>query len=372
MHIVQYIPGTTPPPAYGGIERIGFWITRELTKRGHRLTVITNEESTIEEEVPGVRMVRIPTVDRWDVIPSPGEWDYRDLIPADADLVHFHAALPLDSLPETPFLVTEHGIRPKVYTDTTRFHGHAPNTVFVSRSHARNHGGEIFVYHGVPLDEYPLRTEKDDFMLFMAALGWRGKNAKTAIHLSFDTGMPIKLAGGDLTKNRRMRGAWMARAPFHKSLLEGVGMVSGQRKLDLLQKARLLFYLVGWEEPFALAPHEALACGTPVLGSFGALREYIREGENGFIASTYREALARVRQVMTMDPEQLESMARRCRQSAYRIEDCVTGYLELYERVLRDRWLYPPEQARALYLRLNSRRLRPGNRRIRRYPFKLG
>ena len=171
-----------------------------------------------------------------------------------------------------------------------------------------------------------------------------------------------------------MRGFWMVREPMHRSLLEGVGNVGGSRKLELLQDARLLFYVVGWEEPFGLAPHEALACGTPVLASpYGALAEYIRDGENGFHVSSYRRALQRVREVMGMSADEVAEMSARCRHSAFRIEDCVDGYLDLYERILADRWLYPPERARTLRLRgFNFRRLKRGRRRIRRYPFRLG
>ncbi|MHC4134303.1 MAG: glycosyltransferase [Planctomycetota bacterium] len=360
MHIVKYIAGITPPPAYGGIERLGFWIIRELVKLGHKVTVITDERSTIGEVLEGVDVLPRMPIERIDVVPPPGERDYRDLIPKDADVVHFHATLPLDALPEVPYLVTEHGNR-------RRFRGYAPNTVFVSKSHAYNHQGDVYVYNGIPIEEYPLQTRKDDFLLFMAVLGWRVKNAKTAIHLSFDSGMPVKLAGGELWRNRKMWGGWMLRAPFKASLIDVVGNVGGAPKLKLLRDARLLFYLVNWEEPFALAAHEALACGTPVLASpNGALPEYLRHGENGFVVSSYREALAAVRQVAAMGPEETAALAARCRESAYPIENTARGYLELYERVAQERWLYPPERARALGLRpLHSRR-------IRRYPFMLG
>ncbi|MHC4549859.1 MAG: glycosyltransferase, partial [Planctomycetota bacterium] len=114
MHVVQYIAGVTPPPAYGGIERLGFWLIRELVKLGHRVSIITDARSTIADVCEGVRVIPRPPVARMDVVPPPGEgWDYRDLIPEDADVVHFHAVLPLAALPEVPYLVTEHGNRRK-------------------------------------------------------------------------------------------------------------------------------------------------------------------------------------------------------------------------------------------------------------------
>ena len=370
MHIVHCIPRVIPPPAYGGIERLVFWLIREQVRRGLRVSVMTIDRSTVGDVLPGVCVISFPELREPGRIPDPEEWDYRDLIPADADVAHFHSIPPPGALPEIPFIVTEQNLR-KV---SRRFRGFSPNMVFVSRSHAENHGAHTYVYSGVPLEEYPLVATKDDYMLFMAALGWRVKNPKTAIHLAFDTGMPLKLAGGELRGNRKLRGAWMLRAPFYPALLEVLGNVGGDAKLGALQRARLLYYLVGWEEPFALAPHEALACGTPVLATpHGALAEYIRDGQNGYLVRRYRDALEKLERLRGMSPDETAAMANRCRESAFRIEDCADGYMELYERVIRDRWLYPPEQAHRIRVRgLNPHRLRWGRRRIRRYPFKLG
>jgi hypothetical protein len=60
-----------------------------------------------------------------------------------------------------------------------------------------------------------------------------------------------------------------------------------------------------------------------------------------------------------MGPDETAEMALRCRESALTIETCVDRYLDLYAQVIRDRYLYPPEQARNLYYR------RPRPRRIR-------
>jgi len=343
MHIVQLFPGVIPPADYGGIERVVFWLTRELVRRGHRVTLIARPESDIETAVPGTGFTA------W----AEGTPDYRSLLPADGDIAHFHVPPPLDQLPHLPYICTMHG-------NWRRFRAHAPNTVFVSRNHAHNHGGEWYVMNGVPVDEFTLETRKDDYMLFMALLRMRSKNAKTLAHLAIDTGVPAVFAGGDLWNTRRISGWWKLHAHFHRELLQEVGFVAGEKKLQLLQRARLLFYLVNFHEPGALGPLEALACGTPVLASpNGVLPEYIEHGSNGFICRSYGEAIDAVRQIAAMGSDETAEIALRCRESALTIETCVDRYLDLYAQVIRDRYLYRPEQARDLYYR------RPRPRRIR-------
>ena len=227
MHIVQAFPSLIPPPDYGGIQRVVFWLTQELVRRGHQVTVLARPGSTVETAVPGTRLVPWPE----DIA------DYRTLLPDDADVAHFHRPLPVDQLPEMPFVVTEHGNKRggQLYP---------PNTVFVSRTHARNHGGEHFVYNGIPKDEFELQTQKDDYMLFMALLKMRSKNAKTMAHLAMDAGVPGKFAGGDLWNTKRIRGFWKWRARKHPGLLESVGLVNGPDKVRLIQNAKMLFYVV--------------------------------------------------------------------------------------------------------------------------------
>jgi len=339
MHIVQCYPGQIPPPQYGGIERLVFWLSRELVGRGHRVTLIADRRSRIEEMNPEIRLIGIP--DRFE--------DYRALIPTDADVVHFHLAPDLGMLPDLPHLVTEHGNR-------NHFSGYSPNTVFVSRRHAENHAAVHFIYNGVPIDEFPLRREKRARMLFLAKLNWRAKNARTAIDLSFDSDMPLMLAGGDLWRSRKVWGSWIARSILRPRMIQSVGEVAGEEKLALLQDACVLFYLVNWEEPFGLACHEALSCGTPVLASpNGALPEAIHHGENGWIARTYDEALECLEILKSHSAAQTARLAEACRASAMSITVCANGYEAYYQRVIEHGNLYSEkERARIRFRRPES------------------
>jgi glycosyltransferase involved in cell wall biosynthesis len=338
LHIVQCYQGLVPPPPYGGIERLVFWLSRELVRRGHRVTLLADGRSKIAELVPGIRLVPVPE----------GCDDFRPLIPADAEIVHFHTAPSLGALPDAPYLVTEHGNR-------NHFRGYTRNTVFVSDRHARNHGATYFVYNGVPVDEYPLRREKRHQMLFLAKLNWRAKNAKTAIDLSLDAKIPLVLAGGNLWRSHKVWGGWIARSLYRRLQLRCPGEVDVLAKQALLQESRILFYLVNWEEPFGLACHEALSCGTPVLATpNGALPEAIRHGENGFIAGTYAEALECLESLESHSAAQTAEMADACRASAMTIERCAEGYEAYYQRVIECGDLYTEEERSRIRFRRPS------------------
>ncbi len=344
MHIVHYFPGLVPPVGYGGVERMVYWLTREQARRGQRVTVLAQAGSSVGERVPVAELVPI----------APDCGDIRPYIPSDADVVHFHATPDRDRLPDRPFLATEQGNR-------NHFRAYAPNTVFVSRRHAENHGSEHFVYNGVPLDEFPLQHSKRKQMLYMAKLNWRAKNAKTAIHLSLDSGVPLMLGGGTLRDSRKVWGSWILRMPRRGGLIRQVGEVDGVPKLELLRDSSVLFFLVNWEEPFGIACQEALACGTPVLATpNGALPEQIRDGENGFLVRDYRQALDALERLCARNESETAQMAEACRASAMSIESSADRYQAYYERVIAGESLYSAEQLSRLEFR------RPASVRIER------
>lgn len=318
MHIVQIYKGIVPPLNYGGIERVVFWLTRELLQQGHRVTVVAHPDSEIKAILPEV-----------DFVPYAAQQDdYRRLVPTDADIVHLHDYPLHGILPDQPYLATEHGNRNRG--------SFLANTVFVSRNHAANHNSKHFVYNGIPLAEYPLCSRKDDYMLFLAKLDWRAKNVKTALSLAFDLDFPLTLTGGDLWSSiKKTRGRWLFKYPFKKELLRHEGQVYGVRKLELLQRAKLLFYLANWAEPFGLAPHEAFACGTPVLATpNGAFPEYVQHGVNGFLVSSYAEACQCINDLRDKSSSELAQMADACRATAFTAQKMCLDYLDYYERVI--------------------------------------
>lgn len=211
-------------------------------------------------------------------------------------------------------------------------HGADGNWSFVSASHARNHGKQTFVYNGFPVDAYRVAKAKNDRMLFLAGIARASKNLNHAVDLARKYGFGLDIAGGSrwalLTRSqvRRDRVFFKSLSPryrFH-------GVVDGERKLDLLGEAKAFLNPIAWEEPFGMAPVEAMLCGTPVLAApRGAMPEIIAP-ETGRLFQTDEEFAAALEEVAALSP-------RLCREAAadrFSIQKTAQGYLELYQRVL--------------------------------------
>jgi len=91
------------------------------------------------------------------------------------------------------------------------------------------------------------------------------------------------------------------------------GTVDYSDLADVYRNHDLMIFPSIWNEPFALAPIESMACGTPVIGtSAGGTPEAIDDGETGFIVPPNDpKALAEAIQVVIDDPSLLERLSQR-------------------------------------------------------------
>jgi glycosyltransferase involved in cell wall biosynthesis len=332
MHIVHYCPTAypIPPVGYGGTERVVFWLVRAQIAQGLRVSVIAHPDSGIERAVPGARL-----------IPCERDTPLAQVIPQDCEVAHLHRMPPDPDAIAVPHLITEHGNRGPDARLLT-------NTVFVSESHARIHGRRCFVRNGVPVEDYRYSEDKDRFLLFLARMEWPHKNARTAMDLAIDLDLPLKMSGKYPPWVRpKLWGNW-CRHPFKmQRLVQRLGYVDGDIKLELLARAPILFHAVNWHEPAGLVVMEAMASGTPVLCTpNGALPEFVQDRETGWFVDNYEQAREAVREAIAFTPQQHRVWARRCRERVSRIEDTARGYLALYEKVLAGESLSTPDEKR--------------------------
>ena len=307
MRITLAVIGTIPSRGYGGTQRQVDWLAAELARLGHRVVLIASPGSSHP---------------LCEVRHASSEAQYRAAIPADTQIVHFHSWF-LDV--PFPSLNTAHGYSPQKSRPQ-------PNWSFVSASHARNHGRKTFVYNGFPTDAYRLTASKNDRLLFLAGIARAGKNLNRAVDLAKKFDFPLDIAGGSrwklLTRSQvRRDGVFFkslgSRYSFH-------GIVDGDEKLRLLGEAKAFLNPIAWEEPFGMAPVEAMLCGTPVLTTpRGALPEIV-DGDTGRFFDTDAEFAAALGAITGLSPQ-------RCRDSAadrFPIARTAKGYLDLYARIL--------------------------------------
>ncbi len=298
MRIVQVIDAVLPVRKYGGTERVVQSLGRALAEAGHEVTLLAREGT---QSRSAQVIVRDPTK------------PLDEQLPASTDVVHFHGEVHETSM---PLLVTQHGNVLGVPH---------PQSVFVSRRHARNHGSERFVHNGLDWSLYPpadlgvARTHCH----FLGKAAWRVKNVRGAIRVSRLAEVRLVVLGG------RRIGLKMG-PRFHPDLhVRFRGMVDDRGKAEVLKRSRGLIFPVTWHEPFGLAVIESLYYGSPVFGTpYGALPELVPPSLGVLSASS--EALADgVRRWETFDPEACHAHAR----EQFGARRMARDYLELYEQV---------------------------------------
>jgi len=299
MHIVFEHSARLPVLKYGGTERFLFWLMCELVRKGHRVTYIGDPESKLDEF--GIRLA-----------PNFGE-DWRKKIPADADLIHLTGTPKLEI--NFPVIVTIEGNG----QENEEFHS---NTVFISRKHAANHGGKVFVYNGIPMDRYKHTDNQVDVndwkdFLFLAKANWKVKNLEGCVYAAKKSHKHLHVAGG--------------RAWAFSRFVSSYGMIDDRKKEELFGKVSALLFPVRWHEPFGIAVIEAMAMGRPVLASpYGSLPELINE-DAGVICQNIQELVDNLRD----RPRRFSSnQIREWASDKFGIDKTADSYLDLYQKVI--------------------------------------
>lgn len=312
MHIVQFHHVRLPVSKYGGAERIVVWLCQGLVELGHRVTLLAPPGS----HVPGVPVVEVTP----EQVLSPG-FTLGRVVTEPVDLMHYHCPLRYPP-PDVACVWTLHGNMGGGRRADAR-------TICVSQDHARRHGTEAFVRNGVRLDEYEFRAVKGDYDLFLARLhsvkGWQ-----VAVAAAKRCRVRLVLAGG-----------WR---PSLSRFVKFVGKVGGVRKRDLLAGARCLWMPVRWEDPCPVNVLEALASGTPVIGSpLGSLPELISP-DTGGLGTTLDELVALRGRLAAWDPHACRARAERHFSHVVMVRE----YLRMYQGLLETGTLPPGRPAAQL------------------------
>jgi glycosyltransferase involved in cell wall biosynthesis len=295
MKITIYYPTLLPIAGYGGTERMTVNLVRGLAERGHQMTLIALAGSTSAEAavVPvTLEEARHP------------EFAIERLLPPGTDLLLSFTGL------KNPPSAVPYAFR--LGANRKPHEPNPPNTIYVSADHARRHGGQSWVHNGIDPAEFIFRPVKQSYDFFIGRL-----HAVKGYHWA--------IAGTKrLDRRLKIAGAWR---PSPDPRISYIGEVDGRRKAELLADARMVWMAALWDEPFGITLIEAMASGTPVLGTRrGSLPEVVTP-DVGRLGTTLDELLALIPECETISPE-----ACRARFEKHFTLQAMTGE---YERILK-------------------------------------
>jgi glycosyltransferase involved in cell wall biosynthesis len=345
MRIAQLAPlfESVPPTLYGGTERVVSWLTDELVRRGHEVTLFASGDSRtsarLRAPVPrGLRLDPNPPDPIAAHVAALGEVAERL---REYDVVHSHVDLPgllLGRFATTPFLHTLHGrLDMPGLLEVYRVFRRTP-LVSISDSQRQPLAGlglnwRATVHHGLPIDRVPTpaRGGQGGYLAFLGRLSPE-KGVTIAIEVAQAVGIPLRIAA-KVDPADRLYYEQVVRPLIDGTFIQYVGEISDDEKWKFLSEALCLLFTIDWPEPFGIAAIEALACGTPVIARpCGALSEIVDDGETGWLATSVAELADRVRRVETID-------RTRCRAAAARrfsVGAMTTAYEAVYRGLIEE------------------------------------
>lgn len=323
-----------PPRLYGGVERVISLLVTELVDRGHNVTLFAHADSEVPcRHVPYSGTDAQSTIDTLRNALSVSQLALRqpNVIHSFGRLAYLTPLLPLGlptimSYQRAPTLSRVRMATRLAQDGSLVFTGCSEHIAAQIRPIAPSYA----VYNGVPVEDYDFReTVPDDAPLVFLGRIAPIKGTHRAIQVARTTGRRLVIAGNvpDQPEER----AYFEREvePYvDDEQIQYVGPVDDEEKNDLLGRAAALLMPIDWEEPFGIVMAEAMACGTPVIGTRrGSVPEVVTEGETGFVCDTVDEMAAAVEQIPNLDRT---ACRRRC-ETQFSARAITDAYLELYE-----------------------------------------
>jgi glycosyltransferase involved in cell wall biosynthesis len=308
MRIAQVAPlyESVPPKLYGATESIVSYLTEELVRLGHQVTLFASADSQTRAEL-------IPICPRglwrdasvWETLAHHVLQMERVAQNAHRfDVIHYHGDplhYPLARRLPCATVTTLHGLLlPVDHGPLLHEFGDAP-LVSISDDQRRplpHVNWQATIHHGLPPDALSFHERPGEYLAFLGRIAPE-KRIDRAIEIARRSGRKLKIAAkvgfGERDYFQRE-----VEPLLHQSrdFVEYVGEVDDTAKNAFLGNAFALLFPIEWAEPFGLVMVEALACGTPVVAfRRGAVAEVLTDGVTGFLVEDVDEAVRAVARV---------------------------------------------------------------------------
>ena len=343
LRIAQVAPlyERVPPALYGGTERVVSYLTEELVRQGHDVTLFASGDSITRARLVAVWDRALRLDDRRPEAASLHVLMVEEVFKRAAafDVVHFHIdamQLPLARRHSTPCVMTMHGRLDIPGLD--RLYGEFRDLPLISISDAQraplpDANWRATVYHGVPPEMFRPSFTPGKYLAFVGRISPE-KRVDRAIEIARASGVPLRIAAKVDPVDRAYYEAAI------EPLIDGrfiqyLGEVDDRGKAGLLRDALALLFPIDWPEPFGLAMIESMACGTPVIAfRRGSVPEVIDDGDSGCIVDDVAGAVAAVQRM----PAWNRLRCREVFEQRFSVARMARDYCEAYEGLRRRAW----------------------------------
>ena len=340
MRIAQVAPlaEAVPPKFYGGTERVVSWITEELVRQGHDVTLFACGDSQTSAKLAachpeGLRLLgyRDHTAGHLAMLHHVHRRAHE------FDVIHFHIDLLQYPMFEDLYhkcLTTMHGRLdvPDFMPVYNTFTGMPLVSISDNQRDPMPESSNWLatIHHGLPKQNCPYYPEaKGGYLAFLGRISPE-KRPDRAIEMAIRSGTPLKIAA---KVDKADQEYWDEKIEpmIHHPLVEYIGEINEEQKKDFLGNALALAFPIDWPEPFGLVMIEAMSAGTPVIAfGNGSVPEVIKDGVSGFIVNSMDEAIEACRKVKDLP----RAGVRAHFEGRFTAEVMVRKYVSTYEQLL--------------------------------------
>lgn len=322
-----------PPPAYGGIERVVDVLARGFVAAGHEVLLAAPSDSTCPvRRAPAMRASEPAALGNSLSELSHVIRAYGGM--RGVDIIHDHTLagpLYMHRPPSIPVVTTIHGPLIPSAADIYRAVGRNASIIAISRdqiSHAPTVPVTRVIHHGLDLSTVPTGNGQGGYVCFVGRM-CPDKGVMEAIAIARKAGIPLHIAA-KMREPDELRYYREVVKPVLGSNEEFVGELGDAEKYTLMGDALAFLNPIQWSEPFGLVMIEAMATGTPVLGTpIGSAPEIVDHGTTGFLAPV-NELPALLPQAATLS----RTACRAAVEARFSSDRMVADHLELFTGIL--------------------------------------
>jgi glycosyltransferase involved in cell wall biosynthesis len=337
LRIAQVAPlfESVPPRLYGGTERVVSYLTEDLVRQGHAVTLFASGDSATAAKLISVcdRAIRLDPA-------HPDPYALHAVMlervcryASSFDVIHFHTDglhLPVARrCPRVCSVTTLHGRldTPGLAALYREFAEQPLISISAAQRGPLNGVNWIAtVYHGLPPQIHAVTETPGRYLAFLGRIAPE-KGIERAVEIARRSEIPLKIAAKIDRADQQYFDTRIA-GLIDGSFVDFIGEITEVEKTRFLGDAIALLFPIDWPEPFGLTMIESMACGTPVIGfRRGSVPEILDEGVTGFVVDDVDAAVACVARARGLS-------RKRCRErfeQRFRVAQMSQGYCDVYE-----------------------------------------